>query len=399
MGQRTRTKMAWRASAIGISMSLAALSLGSFFSSVAIAQDTSALINEALDKPIKMDINATLPQAIDQIGDKTGVRIQVQSSVWDLLPWGRDTNITVKIDNQTLRQALDAITRKLGLNFVLTEEAVELRPMPALRRLARRATVQELNALNLLRSNLLGLSTDQPTVDQLLDAVDQRLEDLKSGLAIDNRASNVFAPNQIVPVARNATLAGALESLVNNTRATWYPWGKSIVIISKVDEVGNQLSKTITIRYNGVDLSQVLMELSQRAGVPFDVQPGAIQEISPQFRSIRLFLDDASIKQALDAISGFTGLSYSVNEKGVYFWNSAARAQTATSDRDRVFGIMPLEDGLQVLVPESQVPPDVKQYLEMKTRKEIEKIRAKMKAEGFKPATQPTTDAVTREQL
>jgi hypothetical protein len=365
------------------------------------AQDTSALINEALDKPIQMSINATLPQTIDQIGDKTGVRIEVQPAVWDLLPWGRDTNITAKIDNQTLRQALDAVTRKLGLTFVLTEESVELRPEPALRRLTRRATVQELNALDLLTSNQLGLTTDRPTVTQLLSAVDQRLQDLKSSLAIDNRASDAFTPDQIVPVARNATIAEALESLATNTRATWYPWGKAVVIVSKEDQVRDQLNKTITIRYNGVDLSQVLMELSQRSGVPFDIQPGAIQQISPEFRSIKLFLDDASIKQALDAITGFTGLAYTVNEKGIYFWSNAATATSATAPRDPVLGIIPLGNGLQILVPQSQVPADMREYLKMKTQEELKKIRAQMDAEHFKPtpATLPATMPTENEQL
>lgn len=366
------------------------------------AQDASALINEALDKPLQMQINATLPQAIDQIGDKTGVRIEVQQAVWDLLPWGRDTNITAKIDNQTLRQALEAITRKLGLTFVLTEEAVELRPLPPLRRLARRATVQELNDLDLLSSNQLGLTTDRPTVTQLLAAIDQRLSDLKSDLAVDNRASDVFTPEQIIPVPRNATIAEALESISANTRATWYPWGKSVVIISKEDQVRDQLNKTITIRYNGVDLAQVLMELSQRAGVPFDIQPGAIGQISPEFRSIKLFLDDATIKQALEAISGFTGLAYTVNEKGVYFWNnSTTNPSNATTSRDPIIGIIPLNNGLQILVPQSEVPADLREYLKSKTQEELKKLREQMNAEHFKPsapATQPTTNPAS-EQL
>ncbi|HEY1683410.1 MAG TPA: hypothetical protein VGG19_01490, partial [Tepidisphaeraceae bacterium] len=373
--------------------------------SLAQAQDTSALINEALDKPIQMQINTTLPQAIDQIGDKTGVRIVVQKAVWDLLPWGRDTNITAKIDNQTLRQALDAITRKLGLTFVLTDEAVELRPMPALRRLARRATVQELDDLDLLTSNPLGLTTDHPRVTELLSAIDQRLQQLKSSLAIDNRAGQIFTPDEIVPVARNSTIAEALESLATSTRATWYPWGKDIVIISKEDQVRDQLNKTITIRYNGVDLSQVLIELSQRAGVPFDVQPGSIQQINPEFRSIKLFLDDATIKQALDAISGFTGLAYSVNENGVYFWNNstASASTTNTPARDPVIGIYQLDNGLQVLIPQSEVPNDMREYLKQKTQEELKKIRQQMDAEHFKPtsqpATQPTSMPTGNEQL
>src|SRR5437763_15117983 len=80
------------------------------------AQDMSALINEALDKRIdKLDLTGTLPQVINTIGDKTGVKIVATAAVWDLLPWGQSTNINAHIENHTLRQALDAATRKLGL--------------------------------------------------------------------------------------------------------------------------------------------------------------------------------------------------------------------------------------------------------------------------------------------
>src|SRR3954471_6816769 len=121
-----------------------------FVASSASASVTSALINKALDTQQKLELDTTLPQAMTQIGSMTGVRIEADPAVWDLLPWGEQTNITAKIENHTLREALSAITLKLGLEYALTDEAVELRPMPALRRLGRRSTVQELAALDLL---------------------------------------------------------------------------------------------------------------------------------------------------------------------------------------------------------------------------------------------------------
>src|SRR5438045_367845 len=90
------------------------------------AQTSSALINEALDKQVKLELNTVLPQAMQTIATQTGVRVEADRAVWDLLPWGEQTNISAKIENQTLREALEAITRKLGLTFVLKDEAVEL---------------------------------------------------------------------------------------------------------------------------------------------------------------------------------------------------------------------------------------------------------------------------------
>src|SRR4051794_31471092 len=84
-------------------------------SGFALAQNSSALISEELDKIVALDIpKQTLPQAIQMITEKTGVRIDVAPQVYDLLPWGEQTTINAKFQNQTLRNDLAAITRKLG---------------------------------------------------------------------------------------------------------------------------------------------------------------------------------------------------------------------------------------------------------------------------------------------
>ena len=109
------------------------------------AEDTSALINQELDKLVKLQVDGVLPQVIQTIVDKTGVPIEPSRTVYSLLPWGDQTNVSARIENQTLRQALTAITRKLGLTYELGTQAVIIQPMPALARLGRRATVQELD--------------------------------------------------------------------------------------------------------------------------------------------------------------------------------------------------------------------------------------------------------------
>lgn len=351
-------------------------------------QSTSALINEALDKQWPVDVKATLPQVMAAISNQTGVPIRAEQAVWDLLPWGEQTNITAKIENQTLRQSLDVITRKLGLTFAVKDETVELQPMPALRRLGRRATVQELQALDLLSSTPLQQPGQPGTVGALLAGIDAKLEAMKSPFAIENRAGSVSA-KAAVQVARNATLMDALDAITTQTDSTWYPWGKSIVVVHKEDLLRNLLAKTVTIHYAGEDVGQVLMELSQKCGVDFYIEPGALQHIAPSARTVRLILENASVQQALESIAGFTGLGYVVNDRGVYIWNQAA---TPAAQKDRVMGLLQLDGGMQVLLPESQVPADIKEYMQHKTRKQWERMREMMKEEGFKPAaTQPTT--------
>src|SRR5690349_13877706 len=121
---------------------------------VVSAQSSSALINEELDKQVELTFekNTPLPQVMQSIEKLTGVPLVADPSVYELLPWGEQTGLTVQIKNQTLRESLTVLMRTLGLTFVLKPEAVEIRPMPALKRLGRRSTPGELEVLNLLAS-------------------------------------------------------------------------------------------------------------------------------------------------------------------------------------------------------------------------------------------------------
>ncbi len=285
------------------------------FSVTAQATVTSALINKQLDSQQNLKLDTTLPDAMQQIGNQTGVRLEADPAVWDLLPWGEQTEIKANIQNRTLRQGLTAITQKLALEFVLGDESVELRPMPALRRLGRRATVDELAVLDLMTATPLPL--DHPTFRQIVSAVNDKLAELKSPFAIDDRAADAVA-DQKINVAANASMADLLEDVCQQTDAAWYPWGKTILLVTREEQIRSQLSKTLSARYTGVDVSQVLLELFQRAGVDFTVDPGAYQKIPAGFRSIQLMLDNASVQQALESISGFTGLSFDITEKGVH---------------------------------------------------------------------------------
>ncbi|HEX2973855.1 MAG TPA: hypothetical protein VHP11_16095, partial [Tepidisphaeraceae bacterium] len=73
--------------------------------------------------------------------------------------------------------------------------------------------------------------------------------------------------------------------------------------------------------------------------------------------------------------------------------NAPSQAATApAAPRDPVIGIIQLDSGIQVLVPASQVPADLREYIRYKTQKQLAKIREMMEDENFQPGatTQPT---------
>lgn len=352
---------------------------------------SSALINQALDKQTKLNLSGSLPEAMAQIAKQTGVPIEAQAAVWELLPWGKDTTVTAKIENQTLREALQVITSRLGLVFVLKSEAIELQPMPALKRLGRKSTVSELESLYLLSITPLELKGDKLTLKAIIDALDAKLDAAKSAFAVENRtatSSNKLQQDTPVSVARNATLADALNAIDGQTAGTWYPWGKSIVVLPKHDQVLRMLQKEITLRHDGTDVAQVLSELSVRSGVPFRYEPGTFQELAPQSRNIRLVLS-ATVLDALEAISGLTGLGYQVKDDEVYFWNTQS---TVARPRDPIVAWIQTETGLTLIITESQCPPDVREFIESQKHKQYDALRKMMAEQGFKPtnpATQP----------
>lgn len=345
---------------------------------------TSALINEALDQNVKLELNTTLGQAMNAIADKTGVRVEAEKAVWELLPWGEQTNVTANIDNTPLRTALDAIARKLGLSAVLTEKTVELRPLPALKRLGRRATLDELQALDLLASTPLRTTSESTKAKDLFATIDSQLATTSKTFVLENRVG-LEINERTVSIRRGATLLDALDLVDAQTEATWHPSGRTIAIVLKEDQVRQQLTKHVTRNYNGVPIGQVLTELSQLAGVDFNVEPGAYQRIAPEFRTIKLLLDNASIEQALEHIAGFTGLGYVVNPRGVYFW-AASTGTPTTTGRDPMVALVEVLPGVQVMVPQSQVNPQVRDQLRTLTQ---EKLAEMQKTPTSLPTTQP----------
>src|SRR5205807_2634832 len=129
----------------------------------------------------------------------------------------------------------------------------------------------------------------------------------------------------------SASAPVALEPLAKETNRTWYPWGDSVMVVRKVEQVRNQHGETVTSGFNRARVDEVLKELSRASGVEFQIEPGAIQRVPPEYRRINLTLDDYPIRDALERIKGVTGLDYVVTPNGVYIQNANATSAGAVS--------------------------------------------------------------------
>jgi hypothetical protein len=122
-----------------------------------------------------------------------------------------------------------------------------------------------------------------------------------------------------------------------------------------------------------------------------------IQAVPAEGRTIHGVMDNAPAQQILEAICATTGLKYSINDEKLHIGPGIApalgpTAANMTPPRDPPIGFIQLDIGLQVLVPMSQVPPDLQEFIRFKTQKELQKMRKMMEEENFKPSATPAAE-------
>ncbi|MFT3787516.1 MAG: hypothetical protein QM770_15330 [Tepidisphaeraceae bacterium] len=293
--------------------------------------------------------------------------------------------MNARFENLSLRDALAAVTSKLGLRFELQSEVVQLRPSAALSRIGRRASVQELHTLDVLSTRPLAATSTKLSVTDLLAAVDAALQALDAeldkagqkpaGLVLEFRPGDSIKADQEIYLPRNVTVAQALDELAQQTKAAWYPWGDTLVVQPKKQIVRNMLERTIHVRYDGVDVATVLTDLADKAGVPFMVEPGALQRVPTDYRSVKLIVD-APARQALESLAGVTGLGYVATDDGVYLWNnSPVQAQP----QGRIVATLDIGNGMQALITEDMLSDEAKAALDAKTKAAVEKLKTSAK--------------------
>ena len=328
-----------------------------------IASDTGALIRQALDAPVTLELEAVpLDEALEAVADQTGVPLAIRPATYDLLPYGRFTPITLRAKGVTLQDAVDAVAQRLGLELVAAGDAAELRPLPALERLGRRATAQELALLGTLRrtplpdaGGELSLADVMERVDLALLAVDTARPEGEpaTNFHIEFRVTDDLVRAQPVRLPRGATLLEALEVSAGQTDTTFHPWGDGVLVLTDRELLAGRLDRPIDVRYDGSTIEQVLADLARRSGVRIAAEPGALRRLPAEARTLSLTLENASARQALDAISGYTGLLYVLAEEGV-----VVRGPDPTFAGD-VIGLVRGEGGVWLPVREGDVSPEV----------------------------------------
>lgn len=353
------------------------------------ADDEAAIrVIQALDRPVDLNVvDAPILEVLQSLAQSAEVSIEMETGTLDLLPYGSKTLMSATIEHRSLKESLAEMLRPLGLVFEAEADRILISPTQPLRRIARRATWEELATLDKLYST--------PWSSELFDLLQFQFQDARAGYADANRERLAEATDTVGP-----GLAAEVLELACDTRGwAWAPSGEMITIMSKTRAIERQLSRKVTVQYVQTTLEQALLDLTRRAGVSLEMEPGALASLPPHvFERFPLRMEAATIRQVLDWICGLTGLSFSIEANGIRIsGNKVANASNTQGDggigeaairalrANIIVGQINITnpDGstFSFFIREDDLPPEVNEMRKAKIRDAINRIRKTLESE------------------
>lgn len=351
------------------------------------------VVTQALDQVTPISFNEVpIRDAMRELGEKTGIPIEVETGTVRFLPYGSETRVTATIEGLPLRDVLTAILRQIGLTSVVEGNKVVIRPSKPLQRLARRATWKELAMLEGVRTQKWSEEFFKTLKIQFQDIPGAKLEAKRD--VIRKAAEGVGA----------GTMAEVLDLATEPQGWTWFAEEERVVILPAARQVERQLARPISVKYQQVNLRDVLLDLARQADTSLQLDPGALMSVPAQLAErFSLTVDNATVRQALEIIAGQTGLGYLIEGDGIRVTASALQSpttqaasaedialRTATTLRSNSFiGTfeIPGKDGVRYtfFLRESDLPSDVNDMRKQKLKEMGEAMRA-----ALTPAGPPT---------
>ncbi|MDM8007261.1 MAG: hypothetical protein QUV05_14070 [Phycisphaerae bacterium] len=354
------------------------------------AEDESAVrVIQALDRPVDLNVtDAPILEVLQSLAESADVLIEMETGTLDLLPYGSKTLMSATIEHRSLKESLTALLRPLGLVFEAETDRILIAPTQPLRRMARRATWEELAMLDKLYST--------PWSSELFDSLQFQFQDARAGYA-DANPERLAEATRGVGAGQQA--AEVLELACDKYGWAWAPSGDVITIMSKTRAIERQLNKRVTVQYVQISLEQALLDLTRRAGVSMEMEPGALASLPPHvFERFPLFMEAATIRQVLEWICGLTGLSFSIEPNGIRVsGNKVATTSNTPGDggggeaairalrANVIVGQINIAnaDGstFSFFIREDDLPPEVNEMRKAKIRDAINQIRQTLGSE------------------
>ncbi|MHC4518747.1 MAG: hypothetical protein ACYTAS_09185 [Planctomycetota bacterium] len=139
--------------------------LVSFLGTTAIAD--SGAIQEKLKREVKVALDdVTIVEALEQIGEKAGLAIELsEEAIWEL-PEGTETRLSVTLEGQ-LDQSLEEMLNAFFMRYAVGSDAVVIYPRPELKHIMGRPTAQTLELLRNIYTNRMYLKGESKVIEKL----------------------------------------------------------------------------------------------------------------------------------------------------------------------------------------------------------------------------------------
>jgi hypothetical protein len=374
-------------------------------------------IQTALDKPINLVIAEPIPigDVFERLSAASGVRFFIDPDTYDLLPYGDQTRITIKLRNVTLRSALTPVLAPQALSWNIGPDSARIVPSEPLYRMCRRASYEELITLGKLLTD-----TDHAPRNQILPPADPARpdylaqlrkitgnENLKIAFPEKTDEAAVFAKAQrMLP----ATAEQWLNMVCQAQGWTWYLWGDTIMVVDQKQQIERQLQRLVSVNYKDADLVPCMLDLARKARVKLTMDAGVMAMVPPEkLKSFNLTMTDASVAQALEVISGATGLKFVPTAEGVTVEASDALKNLHAASqpaRPRIFVKMPMTTpggtAIEVYLGPDELPADVMEAIEAQKAKLVDQLRAQYPTKPQAtsgPATRPSAEPTYETQV
>ncbi len=362
---------------------------------LAAGQSDDVKVQQALDKPVEYTVeDAPIEEVFTGLAKTAGVGIEVHEDTLAMLPYGSQTRMKVTLKNIQLRKALDTVLSKHALQWKVQGGQIVILPSDALYRSVRRVSFDELKVLGVIHSvQLYPKSKKGEVIEQLRKSTDN--EDLKLRFKVRNVQPEDFRKTQDAAMKRaEEALPGSGQAWLNmlclGQEWTWYVEGDTIVVTDRKSQLERQLQQQVTLQYKKANLRDVLFDLADQGHFRLTLSPGVLTYLPASVQdSTNLVMKDVTIAQALEAISGATGLEFQRTNSGVRVEPSETLKQSSdgsTARRERPSFFVQLKVDLDensqmmVFIRDSELPDEVVELIEAEKEKFVTSMLDKAKA-------------------
>jgi len=326
------------------------IAMGWLLSPHCLAQENSPpQIEQVLNQPAKIDFrNITLEDAFDRLSESIGVKFSLDPSAMAQLPFGSLTQLSaVQLQGMSWRDALKELLKPLALTFQTGSNQIFILGTEELLRQPRKLNLVELDALVRLQNSNLS-DREENLIKQIREETRSNFALIEFGKPREKTDEDCSEDSlSKIPQPANKVLNIYCRELGKEEKvsdATWYlraelEQGRAgnieIIIFSARKLIDMKLNRQITIQFKQQPVQTILQDLARQAVLDISFEPGCIAMLDENTRDkCTLIMRDGSIKNALEVLSGTTGLAHEIDRDGnLYISAGDLLRQTAAAQQ------------------------------------------------------------------